>query len=146
MLATSVVGILLNIVIAWVLAGGGCSMFVEILLGIFFISRKSSSSPKSKARVTSDQDQEKVELKEKASPHPQASEVKSDRGTVYSEEFDTIKRYSEFEYVSDEGSQGTFFISPHTPSSDVFYKPLENSPTHGRCLSGHKKLAWEGTG
>ena len=34
MLITSIMGILLNIVIAWILAGGGCAMFKDIIIGI----------------------------------------------------------------------------------------------------------------
>lgn len=36
MLLTSIMGILLNIVIAWILAGGGCGMFKDILFGVVF--------------------------------------------------------------------------------------------------------------
>ena len=34
MLLTSILGIFLNIVIAWILAGGGLALFKEILIGI----------------------------------------------------------------------------------------------------------------
>lgn len=42
MLVTSVLGIFLNIVIAWILAGGGLSLFKEILVGIVIGTGKDS--------------------------------------------------------------------------------------------------------
>lgn len=36
MLFTAILGVLLNILIAWILAGGGLKLFKEILIGVFF--------------------------------------------------------------------------------------------------------------
>jgi Co/Zn/Cd efflux system component len=49
MLLTSVMGVLLNIVLAWILAGGGCKMFKDILMGIIFGVKENKSTKKSKS-------------------------------------------------------------------------------------------------
>lgn len=121
MLLTSFLAIILNIIIAWVLAGGGWKKFKQILLGIIIGVRddpdqtKESNpqgpthppqpqSPKTEQlgpSPSNSNDPQELQpiLSRKSQNTPSKSKFSTDSHTL------TAERFKEFELVSDQGSQ-----------------------------------------
>lgn len=66
MLFTAILGVLLNILIAWILAGGGLKLFKEILIGVFFgVSSSEDEEEEEKDSIKKKEFSKKKELKNK---------------------------------------------------------------------------------
>ena len=119
MLLTSFLAILLNIIIAWVLAGGGWTKFKQIVLGIIIGVRDEPKNEKEVKAPThppqpntpkteqlgqspsnSNEPQELQPITSERREHtPSKSKFSTDSQTL------TAERFREFELVSDQGSQ-----------------------------------------